>query len=376
MRNRLCIYPAAVWTTFCWFAWASRASCAPAELERHAEGIQRRVDFVFYIPDHLPPDARPEPPMVVPQRTLGRYRLPNQVYIRLGGKLAMWQMPVLESNLSQHAQVLSGPAGCYFWLLSPPKSRYVSIAWNLEGTRLGLTGAYSAKELMKVATSVRPAAPAMSPRPRYALAPGGIGVSLSCAGGVPVVIQVTPGMPAARAGVRPGDEVVRVQGRPVRRALLENVTRLIRGSVGTKVAVTFKRPTGEVVALALPREPVPTVVSVRRRLEDAVRAVPFRAVLASYLPKGTVVAETLITRVSPDRTRAGPQLDVVYRSGPSGIIWIRERKSYASEEAAPTVRQLRPGEHVLEKTLRGTTISVHTYSLSLTEAQRVFDSLR
>jgi len=376
MRNRLCICSVVVGLTSCWLACVPPATGALAELERQAEETQKRVDFVFYVPDYLPRNAKPGRPMVVPQGTLDRYRLPDQVYVRLGDKLAMWQMPALASSVGQHAQVLSGPAGCYFWLLSPPKSKYVSIAWSLEGTRLGLTGDYSAKELMKVAMSVRPAAPGVAPRPRYALPPGGIGIVLPREGGAPVVLEVAPGQPAARAGVKPGDEVVRVQGRPVGGASLEQVSRMIRGEVGTRVTVTFKRPTGEVVTLALPREPVPTVVSVRRRFEDAVHAMPFRAVRPSYLPRGSVVAEARITRVSPDRPGAGPQLDVVYRSGPSGLIWIRQRKSYASQQTAPTVRHPRPGEHVLEKTLRGTTITVHTYSLSFIEAQRVFESLR
>ena len=347
----------------------------PAQIERQAARIQGQLDFVFFLPDYLPEGAKPGKPVIVQEQTGGTGKVPDQVYLPLGDRLAMWEMPAMHAVTGRPAEVLPGPGQRYFWLLKTPASDYTTITWNIEGTRLGLTGAYSKDELMKVAFSVRPAAPQVSPRPRFALAPGGIGVLLSWAGGSPVVLEVTPGLAAHRAGVKSGDELVAVGSRSVRGMRSSNVTRMIRGKVGTNVNVTFKRPSGETWRGTLRREPVATEVSVRHRLEDAVRSVPFNPVLPRYLPKGAVLVDVLVTAVKPDPLRKGLQLDLAYQSPPAAVIWIRQSRATGPARQASRVLRPKPGQYVLEKVIQNTAVAVHTYGLPLIEAERVFDSM-
>jgi carboxyl-terminal processing protease len=60
------------------------------------------------------------------------------------------------------------------------------------------------------------------------------------------VIDVIPGTPAERAGVRRGDKFLRVNGEDVRGLTSDEIANRVRGPEGTQVTVTFQRGSGEV----------------------------------------------------------------------------------------------------------------------------------
>lgn len=70
----------------------------------------------------------------------------------------------------------------------------------------------------------------------------GIGVEVEMRGDVITVLAPMDGSPAAAAGIRPGDQIVAVDNKPVRGERLDKLVSLIRGPVGTKVTVTVARP--------------------------------------------------------------------------------------------------------------------------------------
>jgi carboxyl-terminal processing protease len=58
-----------------------------------------------------------------------------------------------------------------------------------------------------------------------------------------VVISPIEGTPAYNAGMQPGDEIIEVDGKPVKGQSLDIVVKQIRGPIDTKVSITFMRKT-------------------------------------------------------------------------------------------------------------------------------------
>lgn len=71
---------------------------------------------------------------------------------------------------------------------------------------------------------------------------GGIGIRFRIENDAAVVTQVLADTPAATSGMRPGDRIVKVEGREIKGLDSSDVTRLIRGPVHTQVTLTLARP--------------------------------------------------------------------------------------------------------------------------------------
>lgn len=66
----------------------------------------------------------------------------------------------------------------------------------------------------------------------------GIGAEMSIRGGHPVIVAPITGSPAAKAGIRAGDVLVRVNGQDVTQLPLDQIVSLIHGPLGTPVTLT------------------------------------------------------------------------------------------------------------------------------------------
>ena len=83
---------------------------------------------------------------------------------------------------------------------------------------------------------------------------GGIGATLEQNGEGIVFHDVFPGDPAARAGLRTGDRLLRVDGEPTQGMSVVDALQRLRGEAGTSVGVSAQRPeTGETVELTIVR---------------------------------------------------------------------------------------------------------------------------
>jgi carboxyl-terminal processing protease len=69
----------------------------------------------------------------------------------------------------------------------------------------------------------------------------GIGTTLNFKDERLTVVEVVKGGPADRAGIRPGDEIIRIDGQSPKTLGLEKSVRLIRGAKGTPVKLTIRR---------------------------------------------------------------------------------------------------------------------------------------
>ncbi|HLY32857.1 MAG TPA: S41 family peptidase [Ktedonobacterales bacterium] len=93
----------------------------------------------------------------------------------------------------------------------------------------------------------------------------GIGVSLGGGGAQPVTIEIVyPGSNADKAGLKPGDQIVAVNGQSTKGMSIDQVGVLIRATGTNEFTLAIKRPsTGKIMTFSLRRGPftVPTVVT-------------------------------------------------------------------------------------------------------------------
>lgn len=70
---------------------------------------------------------------------------------------------------------------------------------------------------------------------------GGVGIEIGIEKGRPVVISPIEGTPAFKAGIKPGDVILEIDGEDTSNMSLIEVVQRIRGKVGTKVQLTIQR---------------------------------------------------------------------------------------------------------------------------------------
>lgn len=76
----------------------------------------------------------------------------------------------------------------------------------------------------------------------YSAPLSGIGAAISEDSGVCRIMQILPDSGAKAAGLLPNDEIVRIDGTLIAGFPLDDIASLLRGSPGTRVLVTIKRP--------------------------------------------------------------------------------------------------------------------------------------
>lgn len=85
---------------------------------------------------------------------------------------------------------------------------------------------------------------------------GGIGAVTRRFGNRTVITEVNENYAAARAGLRPGDEVLAVDGIELQRLTMDEANQLVRGQVGNVLKLTIRKPSGKVMETELKREKV------------------------------------------------------------------------------------------------------------------------
>jgi carboxyl-terminal processing protease len=96
----------------------------------------------------------------------------------------------------------------------------------------------------------------------------GLGVEVDFQDDVVTVVSTMPNSPAERAGIRPGDRIVAVDGTPITGVRADSIVRRMRGPVGTLVRLTIRRK-GQTDPLTVSiTRAIVTVSSVEGRLLD------------------------------------------------------------------------------------------------------------
>lgn len=100
---------------------------------------------------------------------------------------------------------------------------------------------------------------------------GGIGVEVDLRDELVTVIAPIEGSPAARAGIRPGDRILKVDGQALRGSRVDKIVNLLRGEAGTNVKLTIGRDgVDEPIEMTLTREVVRVSSIEVKRLDEGV----------------------------------------------------------------------------------------------------------
>ncbi len=95
---------------------------------------------------------------------------------------------------------------------------------------------------------------------------GGLGIQITEEHGVPKVISPIDGTPAAKAGLEPGDLIVRIEDESTQGMSLSKVVRELRGKPGTAVKITIARGTKTPFPVSITRAII-QVQTVKSKLE-------------------------------------------------------------------------------------------------------------
>jgi carboxyl-terminal processing protease len=168
----------------------------------------------------------------------------------------------------------------------------------------------------------------------------GVGVQVDVRDGWIVVIAPTPGSPAERAGVQPGDRIIEVDGRSTQGWTLEEATRSFRGEPGTMLGLRIERP-GVL-------SPIPLTLERRPLHQSAVRRV-------AMLPNGVGYIDLKAFSDSSERELARSVAVLLGRGAKSLILDLRSNPGGLLEQGT-AVADLFLGKGQKIVSLRGRTI--------------------
>jgi carboxyl-terminal processing protease len=145
---------------------------------------------------------------------------------------------------------------------------------------------------------------------------GGIGIRFRIEDGAAVVTKVLDETPAAESGMRPGDRIVKVEGRDIKGLSNSEITQLIRGPVHTQVTLTLSRPEAvQPFTIAVARTHI-VPETVQWRVENGIGIIK----ISSFNHETAHSLEKLLSRVmAPDAAPlAGLIIDL--RGNPGGLL--------------------------------------------------------
>jgi carboxyl-terminal processing protease len=179
----------------------------------------------------------------------------------------------------------------------------------------------------------------------------GIGIYLSFTTGYPVITGTVPGSPAATAGLRAGDQIVKVGDKDMKGVTSDQATTLIQGPDGTKVTMQISR-SGATISVTMTRAEihVPTVRSaeignqvlyVRIYQFGSTTSTEFAAALTSGLPGKTGVVLDLRSDPGGFISAADDVISQLVASGETFELRDRngtvDRHQVTGHPAAPTL---------------------------------------
>lgn len=148
---------------------------------------------------------------------------------------------------------------------------------------------------------------------------GGVGVAVDVRDGWLTVHGVTRGSPADRAGLRPGDRFLTIDGWAARDMPLAEAVRRMRGDPGTEVRIRIRREDApDAIEVALTREVIQVEAVEARVLSDRIVYVKIR----SFQGTTTDELRAALDRAAEETRTAGGIAGLILdlRSNPGGLL--------------------------------------------------------
>ncbi|MCB1773927.1 MAG: S41 family peptidase [Gammaproteobacteria bacterium] len=146
---------------------------------------------------------------------------------------------------------------------------------------------------------------------------GGLGIEVGMENGFVKVISPIDDTPAKRAGVRSGDVIIRLDGKPIKGMSLDDAVKLMRGKPGTDITLTIVRDgVDKPLEIVVTRDVIKTV-SVKHRMLDP----GFGYVRLSQFQART--PEDMLTGIGAMKRQAGGSLKglvIDLRDNPGGVL--------------------------------------------------------
>lgn len=143
----------------------------------------------------------------------------------------------------------------------------------------------------------------------------GIGIEISIRDGVLTAVSPIEGTPADQQGVKPGDQIVRINGELTKTMTLMEAVKKLRGEIGTKVTITIHRSDWkEPKDLTLTREAIPLVSVNSMELEPGFGYVR----ISNFQTSTTKDVLAALSDLRKKRALQGLILDL--RNNPGGLL--------------------------------------------------------
>ncbi len=188
----------------------------------------------------------------------------------------------------------------------------------------------------------------------------GLGIEVDLRDGWLIVVTPTPGGPAERAGVQPGDRIVEIMGKPTKGWTNEEAAKILRGKAGTAVRLKIERPGVDFpINFTMSRTTIhQSAVRRASMLRDGVGYIDLKAFSDSTAQEVVGAISTLLKRgmktlvldlrMNPGGLlNQGVRVSDLFLNPGQRIVSMRGRLPEANREYADTVPQRWPGLPVM-----------------------------
>ena len=151
---------------------------------------------------------------------------------------------------------------------------------------------------------------------------GGLGIEVSMESGVVKVITPIDNTPAARAGVKAGDYIIKINNEQVRGKTLMEAVNLMRGPVGTDIEITIRRKNLKRAKIIKIKREVIKIQSVLAKLID--NKVGYLR-LRAFNENSSEQLNEEISKIEKNKNLTGYILDL--RNNPGGLLYQAIRVS-------------------------------------------------